>query len=669
MPTRRRIPRLTWALLAALLVAVVVGSRMQGQPDGGKAKGDLPEGLRHVPADAMAFVHVRVGDLLASELGKSLKQRLFKDKEAAKKLQEIEKLTGVMCENIESVTLIFLEPPFMGGRMTDRPTTGFGTMPGQPVPFDAPRTPFDRKDSETKPASPDFPKGFEKEGKGVPKLDPPKDDGDFESPVVFQDDRWMMQEADRTSFGPLMVVTTSQPYDRKKLLKGMLMPQSDDGRGGHRHWAHDVSVLLLSERSFLLGMPAALVRYAEHQTRDTRLATGFKKGGKGGDKGGFGIQKGLSPPAAAPLAAALELGRTPHMVVAGAHIPATLKQMMLAGAGRELPPPAATLYPLLGVGAAGLTLDLGNTADLKIELQGGNARGTALAAEAAKAGLALLDLGFEHMIAMDKADAGDDPKAKEGIELLKKARKALAAATVEQDGAVVRISLRTDLDPTTIAQAVGNLVWRVQRAGDSTIRQNNLKQIALAMHNYHDTYRGLPPPGITSLKRMDGKPLLSWRVAILPWIEQGPLYNEFNLDEPWDSPHNKKLIEKMPPIYAIPGVKTKEPGRTHYQVFAGPGTPFEPRRAQGMAGVRFAEITDGTSNTLMVVEAADPVIWTKPDDLPFDAKAPLPKLGVFGDGFYAALCDGSTRFFRRGIPEQTLRALITRSGGEVIPDW
>src|SRR5436190_10616673 len=111
------------------------------------------------------------------------------------------------------------------------------------------------------------------------------------------------------------------------------MPSPDDGCHGQQHRPRDVSVPFLKERSFMLGMPAALVRYAEHQSRDTRGATG-KKGFAKGDKG-IAFPKGTATPTTAPLAAALELGRTPHMLVAGAHVPPALKQMMLAGAGRE----------------------------------------------------------------------------------------------------------------------------------------------------------------------------------------------------------------------------------------------------------------------------------------------------------------------------------------------
>src|SRR5207249_1280691 len=112
----------------------------------------------------------------------------------------------------------------------------------------------------------------------------------------------------------------------------------------------------------------------------------------------------------------------------------------------------------------------------------------------------------------------------------------------------------------------------------------------------------------------DGKkPLLSWRVAILPFIEQDELYRQFHLDEPWDSEHNKKLIQHMPQIYVSPNAPpAKEPGLTHYQVFVGGGAAWQ--RGPQPPGLP-RTFVDGVSNTIMVAEAAEPVIWTKPDDL------------------------------------------------------
>ena len=211
---------------------------------------------------------------------------------------------------------------------------------------------------------------------------------------------------------------------------------------------------------------------------------------------------------------------------------------------------------------------------------------------------------------------------------------------------------------------VGKIGDRLHDA-DLSHSKNNLRQIALAMHCYHDKYKGLPRAALTNIQAKDGKPLLSWRVALLPWLEQNDLYKAFKLDEPWDSPHNKKLISKMPPIFAAPGIKTKEAGLTHYQVFVGRGTAFEPIKDRPH-GVRFAEITDGLSFTLLVVEAAEPVFWTKPDDLPIDPKKPLPKLGMYAEGIHAAFCDGAVGMLPTDIADKTLRALITRNGGETV---
>ncbi len=194
---------------------------------------------------------------------------------------------------------------------------------------------------------------------------------------------------------------------------------------------------------------------------------------------------------------------------------------------------------------------------------------------------------------------------------------------------------------------------------------NNLMQLALAMNNYSNVNAALPPAAIADRKAKDGKPLLSWRVAILPFIEQKELYEQFKLDEPWDSDHNKKLIAKMPKIFAPPGIKTPEPGMTHYRVFVGPGTAFEPRpdREHGFA---LAEIADGTANTLLIAEAAEPVIWTKPDDLPFDPKKPLPKLGMYERAIHIAYCDGKVVALVPDVSDTVLKGLITRNGGESV---
>src|SRR5262249_12481169 len=150
----------------------------------------------------------------------------------------------------------------------------------------------------------------------------------------------------------------------------------------------------------------------------------------------------------------------------------------------------------------------------------------------------------------------------------------------------------------------------VARLRDNMVKNEltqNLKQIGIAIRNYHGAYDTLPPPAFTNKKK---EKLLSWRVHMLPYLEEEKLYKEFKLDEPWDSEHNKKLIKRMPKVFISPAnPKLAEEGRTPYVVPVGKETMFT-----GVKPVKLQEIADGTSNTIMVVETDDAgaVIWTKP---------------------------------------------------------
>ena len=189
------------------------------------------------------------------------------------------------------------------------------------------------------------------------------------------------------------------------------------------------------------------------------------------------------------------------------------------------------------------------------------------------------------------------------------------------------------------------------------------------MHNYANVHRFLPPHALYS---KDGRPLLSWRVALLPYLEQDLLYKKFKLDEPWDSPNNKALLKYMPPSYIPPEERpSTEPYHTYYQVFVGTNGPvgplFEPSPKYRVA--LNGGIPDGTSGTFLIVEAGTAVPWTKPEDIVYDPAKPLPKLGgLYQDGFTAVFADSSARFLTRDLDEETIRACITRNGGEPI-EW
>jgi prepilin-type processing-associated H-X9-DG protein len=210
---------------------------------------------------------------------------------------------------------------------------------------------------------------------------------------------------------------------------------------------------------------------------------------------------------------------------------------------------------------------------------------------------------------------------------------------------------------TTAAAAYPPQDTKKQTADQSKQSAANLKQIGLAMHNYHDTYGAFPPAAIAD---KGGKPLLSWRVAMLPFLGEDTLYKQFKLDEPWDSDNNKKLLGEMPKIYMTPGVNNDKDSETYYQVFVGAGAAFGL-----LQGTKLPAITDGTSNTLMVATAEKAVPWTKPDDMVFEPAKGVPKLGFFHNETANVLfCDGAVRSLKKSIAPATLKAMITRAGGE-----
>lgn len=191
---------------------------------------------------------------------------------------------------------------------------------------------------------------------------------------------------------------------------------------------------------------------------------------------------------------------------------------------------------------------------------------------------------------------------------------------------------------------------------------DNLKRIGLAMHRHHDAHKSAPPQAICD---QDGNPLLSWRVALLPYVRlQGggslkALYDQFHLDEPWDSPHNSQLIKQMPQVYSCGDGSS---GTTSIMVFVGEGTPFGEPKAP-----RLADIRDGTTNTIFCVVAGPDKAapWTKPEDLSFDPNDPLASLGqIPGDAFPAAFFDGSVKPILKSIDPDVLRRVVCHRDGE-----
>lgn len=230
---------------------------------------------------------------------------------------------------------------------------------------------------------------------------------------------------------------------------------------------------------------------------------------------------------------------------------------------------------------------------------------------------------------------------------------------------------------------IGLMLPAVQKTREAAARmqtQNNLRQVGLAMHNFHDTNAQLPPATIYDA---NGKPLYSWRVLLLPYVEEDLLYKQFHLDEPWDSPNNLPLVKRMPKAYQHPmDPDANAAGNTYFQVFNGEGAMFNsdtkfglrpsfagPTTRQGIRdGGTFAAVADGTSNTFMVVEASQAVPWSAPRDIPFNANGPLPPLGgKFPRIFNVLFADGSIRAVPTNTPEATLKLYIQKADGMVLP--
>lgn len=214
-------------------------------------------------------------------------------------------------------------------------------------------------------------------------------------------------------------------------------------------------------------------------------------------------------------------------------------------------------------------------------------------------------------------------------------------------------------------------------ASDAEVRATaakRLKSIGLAFYNYESAHVQFPSGIACKPSKENPTGLgLSWRVLLLPYLEQDNLFRQFKLDEPWDSEHNKALVPKMPEVFASPG-KEAPFGLTYLRAIRGPRAflfvqsldgrhPGHPLRGRKIPG----EFPDGTENTLAVAEAAEPVIWTKPDDLDYDGKE-LPKLGgVFPNGFYGLLADSQVLFFpKEQTSDDLLRSLLTIDGKEVV---
>jgi hypothetical protein len=426
---------------------------------------------------------------------------------------------------------------------------------------------------------------------------------------------------------PVLLLTATKGFDREKVLKALAPDAAEDKRESGSVYLDrqkNVGLFFPDQGTVVFGNTVAVGNFAEHP------AAGKEK----------------------PLADALALAAGKHPVVAGVDIATINKEV-----GDRVPAEMEPFLPLFKAQTATLTLDLTAAGQVEAAATLHFAK-EAEAKEGEKAAAAGLTLAQAALAEVTK----QAPKGMEKVvALLEDLNGALKAAKVTHTDATLKGTLTAKVDVATVTPMLAQAVVKMRQSAGRIQSQNNLKQLALAMHNYHDTYGRFPPSAIYD---KNGKELLSWRVELLPFLNEQELYKQFKLDEPWDSPDNKKLLKQMPAVFAATDARGATD--TVYQGFTGKGTIFE-----GKKGIGIRDILDGTSNTIMFAEAAKAVPWTKPDDLPYDPEKPLPKLGgLFEGGFNAALCDGSVRFVAKTVSEKTLRAAITRNGGEILgPDW
>jgi hypothetical protein len=278
---------------------------------------------------------------------------------------------------------------------------------------------------------------------------------------------------------------------------------------------------------------------------------------------------------------------------------------------------------------------------------------------------------------------------------------------LRQEGSEVKLETSVGMDRVPLNILLPPIAAARQSAQQMQAA-NNMKQLALAMHNYAEANRRFPP---AVLYGPDGKTQYSWRVALLPYLE-ADIYKQYHFDEPWDGPNNRKLLEKMPAVFRCPA-EPAESQNSSYFALVGPGAIFDtqprkkvpdgpaglgaggamggPAAAPAMPGgaggpmpgaggtsparwpedaplgTTFMEITDGVSNTILLVEAKRNIPWTKPEDIPYDPDKPLPKLGGhFDGGFVAAMADGSVHVLSSTASEKVLRLLITKADRQPV---
>jgi hypothetical protein len=627
---RRRGGRAALLLLVGMIVGGAIGAatvyvlkRGKAGIAGGPRLGEANE-MSLVPAEAAGFVHIRVRALWDTEA--FAEARKIIDAAGPQAKATLDESFVPAPSTIDRVTLVFVKAPAPVEVPKDGPKG-----PGVP-PKKGPRK------NAQRPAPP--------VGGGFA---PPRDDFDF------------LSELDK-DMKVVVLLAFNAPYDAAKIRSAHLKDPAPQKQGEREYWEDpksDVAVYFPS---------------------DTVLALGDIRGMKA-------YMTKLSVPTG-PLAGAIE-----HAQKGGRHFVAAVN---LAHLGIPLKvfdsaPEDAAKHAQAVMKAESLMLGVAVTEEgTKVDVRA-RYKDAAAAAESEAALRALAALGrtklAEPKKQVEAALNGPPGTTKPrpihdlptalggflGLGAINSLDEWLADPPLKTDGPEVVLTPKVPSLAAVYAGAaaatVGLMVPAVQKVQVGAGRMkdvNNLRQLGIAMQNYHDQNNRFPPQD--GKIGPDDKGGLSWRVHLLPHIGQENLYKRFKLDEPWDSEHNKPLVNLMPVTYASP-LATDPAGQTRYKVFSSPEAVVYPGSKTKITDLING---DGTSKTVMIVGGGKPVIWTKPDDIEVTVDLTPAVLALPGQtGCNVVMCDGSEHWLDLArLTPKTLRAAITRAGGDTLgPDW
>ncbi|MCE9564954.1 MAG: DUF1559 domain-containing protein [Planctomycetes bacterium] len=225
--------------------------------------------------------------------------------------------------------------------------------------------------------------------------------------------------------------------------------------------------------------------------------------------------------------------------------------------------------------------------------------------------------------------------------------------------------LGTTVVPIVLIALLLPAVQKVREAAARMTDQNNMRQMSLAMLNFHDTYRGVAAPYAYGNRGINTD--MSFRVTLLPFMEQQSLALQFDTTVPWDSPKNRSASSTIVKTFTTPIDVDPSSGETHYRVFYGGGAMFQ----EDGRLVSFNSVTDGTSNTIMLIHSTERVPWASPQEIKYSPTGSLPPLTIAGArGTNVGFGDGMVRFIKQDSLDQNIRAAITATGGERLPpEW